>query len=285
MKILVVDASPLIYATYNSVGHLKKSTGEFTGLRFGFIRSINAWRKQTQVDRVAICYDMRGPVLKAADVPTYKSNRKMTAEKIDMYSQVPDLMDLLKNTSWWQLRQTGFEADDVIAGLCRIQERKGNTCFIVSPDQDLWQLVDDDIFIYQPKNAKKKMEAQYLGSKEVQEKLGYAPVWHLAMKALYGDPSDNVPGSLMRKGTTPKQLAMIFEASMNTASVPTFSQLKGAGISCDEAQYELNVKVLQLYTPDSFEALKGTGDAAALRRDFIDLEFKSLIPKIDEYVV
>jgi len=195
-RVLLVDASPLIYANFDALNHLSsRVTGESTGLRYGFTRSVRSYESRLEVDKTIICFDLMGPVRKAEGITEYKSDRIWTAKKQEMYDQVPDLRELLSLTKWTQVEAEGYEADDVIGTLARKLAEKDADIFIVSPDRDLWQLVTDRVVIFNPK-AKIKKE-WFIGQDDVERHFGVPPDILLHLKALTGDKSDNLSGAIL----------------------------------------------------------------------------------------
>lgn len=146
-RLLLIDASPLIYANYAAMGHFSTKAGIPTGIRYGFLRSVRSYAEKLKADRVCVVYDHPSAVLKASQVESYKADRVTTEGKLKMWSQIPDLKELVKLTRWAQAEAEGFEADDVIGHLAREFAKQGHDAFIVTPDNDMLQLISDRIHI------------------------------------------------------------------------------------------------------------------------------------------
>src|SRR5262249_18836840 len=84
----------------------------------------------------------------------------------------------------------GFEADDLIATYARAARAKGVKTTIVSSDKDLMQLVVDGSI-----EMLDTMKNRRIGTPEVMEKFGVPPAKVIAVQALCGDSTDNVPGA------------------------------------------------------------------------------------------
>ena len=82
---------------------------------------------------------------------------------------------------------SGFEADDVIATLVD-RAPKGARVTIVSTDKDLMQLVDERVHL-----ADGIRDRRY-APEDVEARFGVPPAQVLDLRALVGDPSDNIPG-------------------------------------------------------------------------------------------
>lgn len=293
-KFLVIDASPLIYAVYSSQGHLKTSDGTPTGLIFGFLRSVNSYRKRvknTSGDGVVICYDSPGPVKKAEGSSTYKSNRVWTQEKQKMYDQIPSLREVISLTCWSQLSAPGYEADDLVASVVRAKASRGHQVDIVSADNDLMQVVGSNSRIFRP--AKRGVKDHFITSSEVKEKFGVRPAHLLFYRSLVGDSSDNLKGV----GLPELDLEMI-RTWLNTFNKPVrdireifdnywqeIPDLIRKSLLPFKEEIESNFRIMQLYTPpvDCLEIMKGKADEYALSTKFAELEFKSLIGKEGQF--
>ena len=60
-KILLVDASPLMFKVFSGpVAGFSTTSGESTGLRFGFLRSLRAMVKQIKPEKTAVVYAAHG---------------------------------------------------------------------------------------------------------------------------------------------------------------------------------------------------------------------------------
>src|SRR5262249_4457899 len=86
------------------------------------------------------------------------------------------------------LEKEGFEADDIIATLCRKAKEAGVKCTVVTSDKDMMQLVCDGVALLDP------IKQKPIGRAEVIEKFGVPPELVIDVQALAGDSVDNVPG-------------------------------------------------------------------------------------------
>src|SRR4029453_16208689 len=85
------------------------------------------------------------------------------------------------------LEVAGCEADDVIATLAT-RAPAGTHVTILSTDKDLMQLVGERIVLLDT------MKDRRYGPTEVEQRFGVPPERVLDLRALVGDPSDNIPG-------------------------------------------------------------------------------------------
>lgn len=278
--ILLIDASPLIYANFAQVGHFSTKAGEPTGVRYGVTRSIRSYADKVRADKVCVVFDKPGAVLKAAGVESYKSDRVVTDEKRSMWDQIPALRELLSLTRWAQADADGFEADDIIGHLARLYSAAGHTIYIVSPDNDLVQLVSPLVKVWMPPKGKGK--AWFKDNQYCLDHFGVYPHALLHYRAVVGDKSDNVSGLGSGKDfeKTWQALCNSLEDGRKTSPdqfVAQFPELP------DEAKYRQNYNLMSLHDPgDAMVIQKGLKDAAALSALFERLEMKSMLNFVDD---
>jgi len=288
-NILLVDASPLIYANYNAMKRFKTKTGVSTGLRFGFMRSMRSYVEKTQADRVAICLDLPGEVKKAEGYSEYKANRTWTPEKEEMYKQVPELMEMLSYTRYATVSAKGYEADDVIAHLARKFAAGNHKVFIITPDNDLLQVVTDNIQIWMPPKKENKNKAWFKDEVYCLDKFGVYPEQLLYYRALVGDKSDNLGGCVLKRHA--EDLGFYFRDRLERdaqASAITSAMMKAPGTWFHPnwlAVFERNMEIMRLHDPQKSELKieKGMKSPDALRKLFYELEMKSLVSYVGKF--
>ena len=97
----------------------------------------------------------------------------------------------------------GFEADDVIGTLAKAGTQRGLDVLIVSGDEDLFQLVDEQVRVLKPSRGGSDGET-VCDTAKVKEILGVEPSQVVDWLALTGDPSDNIPGARPLPGQEPE---------------------------------------------------------------------------------
>lgn len=147
-------------------------------------------------DYAAVAFDLAQPTFRHEAAESYKEGRPETPE--DFTEDVENLKKLLAGFKLPILTAPGFEADDVIGTLAVKAEREGYAVRILSGDQDLFQLIDDNEHIkvlhLGSTFGRTNGLAKEYGIQEVAEKLGINPDQVIDYKALCGDTSDNIPG-------------------------------------------------------------------------------------------
>lgn len=147
-------------------------------------------------DYAAVAFDLAQPTFRHEAAASYKEGRPETPE--DFTEDVENLKKLLAGFQLPILTAPGFEADDVIGTLAIKAEKEGYAVRILSGDQDLFQLIDDNEHIkvlhLGSTFGRTNGLAKEYGIQEVAEKLGIKPDQVIDYKALCGDTSDNIPG-------------------------------------------------------------------------------------------
>ena len=92
------------------------------------------------------------------------------------------------------LEKEGYEADDIIGTVARLCEESEISCFIATGDKDDLQLASDKTKVILTVTKSGYNETIIYDDKAVKEKYHVTPTEFIDVKALMGDPSDNIPG-------------------------------------------------------------------------------------------
>ena len=91
------------------------------------------------------------------------------------------------------LEVKNFEADDVIGTIAKKAAKDGFTVFMVTPDKDYGQLVEENIKMYKPAHLGRPVTI--MGVKEICDLWGIERTEQVIdILGLMGDTSDNIPG-------------------------------------------------------------------------------------------
>lgn len=296
-RILIVDASPLIYAVYDTQGHLATKAGVPTGLRYGFLRSVRSYSEKVKADKIVIVFDTKAPVVKSEGREAeYKANRTWTESKATMYSQVPDLKQMLALTKWTSMEADGYEADDLIGALARAKSQRGDVCIIVSPDNDLAQLLSERVQIFVPGKSREKTKDHYKTPEDVFRDFGVWPEQLLVYRAICGDVSDNIAGIGLEKSQCAQIANAFVRLPRKLLSAEAFFEVVVPLLS-EELQrvfaqgtpfryaFDQNYHLMSLHRPPNelLKVTKGAADPQAMEDLFKSLEFNSMFKFIGEY--
>ena len=141
--------------------------------------------REEEPDAVVVVFDARGKTFRHEFYAGYKAGRDAQPE--DLSAQIPLVRELIEAHRIPIVEVPEFEADDVIATLVELAPARAQVA-IVSTDKDLMQLVSERVTLLDG------VKDRRYGPVEVEERFGVAPERVLDLRALVGDPSDNIPG-------------------------------------------------------------------------------------------
>ena len=182
----IIDASAYIHRAYHAIRPLTTSAGVPTNAVYGFIKLVNKIKNEQKPDYIAVCFDHPSKNFRHQLSPIYKANRKQIDE--DLIKQMPIARESVQAMNLASFEMAGFEADDVIGTVAKKAEKEGIKVVIVTGDKDLFQLVNDNIHIW---NESKNI---MFDKQKVFEKYGLYPDKIVDMLSLMGDNCDNVCG-------------------------------------------------------------------------------------------
>ena len=191
-RLFLIDAYALIFRGYYAFIKNPRinSKGLDTSAILGFTNSLFDVIKRESPDYLAVCFDKGGSQDRIKIFDQYKANRDETPEAIKI--SVPIIEEILKSLSISVLVKEGFEADDIIGTIAKKVKSENFETYMVTPDKDFAQLVDESIYMYRPVFGG---GYEIWGVNEVLEKFEISQtsqvIDFLAMK---GDSVDNIPG-------------------------------------------------------------------------------------------
>jgi len=201
---MLVDGHSLAFRSYyahtkGAEGGLRTSTGIPTSVCYGFLKSLLDTVEAERPQYAAVAFDLDQPTFRHEMADDYKEGRPEAPE--DFLEDVRNLQDLLQTLGFCVVTAPGFEADDVIGTLSTLGKAEGYRVKILSGDQDLFQLIDEDqglvTVLYLSSVFAKgpgKGNAREFQAPQVKDKLDILPSQVVDYKALCGDASDNIPG-------------------------------------------------------------------------------------------
>jgi len=192
MSNLVIDGSNMLWRVYwiaETRQKLVNTKGVWTGPIYMFLKSVKSLQEKFKPNNTWITWDKKicypsTNFRKELAPETYKQNRDDNKSKL-IHEQHDELSKWLTVLGVKQIYPGVLEADDIISWLVR---EKLTTSVIVSVDKDLLQLVDSNIYFYNP--IKKKL----ITPESFVEEVGVEINEYNHYKALLGDKSDNVEG-------------------------------------------------------------------------------------------
>ncbi len=184
--VYLLDGSSYIFRAFFALPALSNASGLPTNAVYGFTTMTVRLLKTYRPDYLAVALDAGRETFRNQIYREYKSNRPEAPPAL--IPQFPYIRKVLEAMKVAVLEREGYEADDLIATLCRQLSARGAQVVIVSGDKDLMQLVGDGVRLLDTGKDK------WIGLQEVREKFGVEPDKVIEVMGLMGDATDNIPG-------------------------------------------------------------------------------------------
>ena len=280
-KLFLLDAYALIYRAYYAFIRMPRinSKGQNTSAIFGFVNSLEDILVKEHPNFIGVVFDPKGGTFRNKIYPEYKAQREETPE--DIRFAIPYIKKIIEAYNIPVIEVENYEADDVIGTLAKRFANENTDVFMMTPDKDYGQLVDDHIYMYRPATGKSPLEI--LGPKEICAKYGISnQLQVIDMLGLMGDTADNIPGCPGVGEVRAKKLIQEFGSIENL--IESTDKLKGKlkeDVELHVEQIRLS-KFLATIKTDvpveiSLDELKlKDKDEEQLRMLFEELEFKNL---------
>lgn len=191
--LFLLDAMALIYRAHFAFSKNPRinSKGLNTGAPFGFTNSLFEIIDKKKPTHIAVAFDTHAPTFRHVQYEPYKANREETPEDIKIGT--PIIKDIVRAFNIPVLELDGYEADDVIGTFAKKAARKGFEVFMMTPDKDYGQLVEEHIYLYKP--AFMGNGVDIMGVPEILAKWDIERIDQVIdMLGLQGDAVDNIPG-------------------------------------------------------------------------------------------
>jgi DNA polymerase-1 len=286
-KLVLVDGHAVFHRAYHALPPLTTSKGELVNAVFGFTSMLLRAIADIKPDYIAVAFDTAQPTFRHQEYTAYKAQR--IAAPDELHEQLPRVKQVVEALNIPIFELAGYEADDIIATLVAqgTESRKQTAdleIIIVTGDRDTLQLVQPGVKIYTP--GKSFSDVVYYDEKAVREKYGLQPRQLVELKALAGDPSDNIPGvrGIGEVGATKliQQFGGVEEIYKNLAKIPEKTR-KLLEADSEAAVMSKRLASLDCEVPielDLNKCVLADYDKEAALKLFEELEFKSLIPKL-----
>ena len=284
-KFVIIDAMALTYKAYFAFINrpLRTGKGEPTSAVFGFINQLIRIFEVTKPDYIAVAFDSKEKTFRHDKYEKYKATRlEMPEDMIPQIHRIKQIIELLDIPVYIMSK---YEADDIIGTAVSKAEELGFESFVITPDKDMNQLVNDNVKIIRP--GKSTDEIVIFDTARVKEEFGFEPKQMIDYLALVGDASDNIPGvaGIGPKTATPLiqqygSVEGIYEHINKIDKAGTKNKLiegkENAFLSKDLATIYCEVPI-----DFDFEKTRVTRpDFDKLLPVFIELEFKSFYTKL-----
>jgi DNA polymerase I len=187
----LIDGNSVAYRAFYALPEdLATKSGQVTNAVFGFTRMLIRLLKDYHPDGIAVAWDVSRQTFRTESYPEYKAQRERAPDQFR--SQLPLMDEVLQTLNIIQLREEGFEADDIIATLTRNAVDAAWEVLIVTGDRDAFQLIEGQVKVVYTRRGISDIVLADDGY--VEEKYGIRPDQYVEYAALRGDTSDNLPG-------------------------------------------------------------------------------------------
>jgi DNA polymerase-1 len=191
--LFLLDAMALIYRAHFAFSKNPRITskGLNTSATLGFTNSLVEVITKEKPTNIIVAFDTAAPTWRHTTFPAYKAHRQEQPEDITI--AIPYVKKILAAFRIPVLSMEGYEADDIIGTLTRQAGAQGFEVYMMTPDKDFSQLVDEHVYLYKP---------AYMGNSiSVLDKKAVLDKWEIShvdqvrdILALQGDAVDNIPG-------------------------------------------------------------------------------------------
>lgn len=275
----IIDISSYIYRAYFAIRDLATSRGFPTNAIYGVTNMLLKVLRERQPTYLVLTFDAKPPTLRHRLYPAYKAHRPgMPPELVQQLDYIRRIIAALHLPT---LEVEGYEADDLIATLTRLAREADLPVEIISGDKDLLPLAAEAVTLWDP------MRDVTYTPEAIQEKFGLPPAGLVDLRALTGDPSDNIPGV---PGIGPKTaLKLLSRFQTLEGLLAHLSEIKEKKLRDRLTQYQEQARLSQtlLRLDDqvpvsvAVTALQpGPWDQPKLAELFAELEFSSLAKEI-----
>lgn len=184
--VLGIDFNNLFYGSYYGE-KLINSKGMNVNAIKGFFFKLKLLKETFNPDYIVVANDLsRSKTFRRKIYKQYKSQRKDHDD--DILKQLRYGQQLVSLLGYELINNEIYEADDILGMISKYTKENNMNMIICSSDRDLYQLINDSIFIFSPRN-KELIDESY-----ILMKYKLTPQQWIECKMLQGDVSDNIPG-------------------------------------------------------------------------------------------
>jgi DNA polymerase I len=192
-KLFLLDGMALIYRAYFAFSKSPRisSKGLNTSAMFGFVNTLLDVIKNQKPTHLACVFDTAAPTERHEVFEAYKAHREEMPE--DLSKSIPYIFKIIEAFNIPVITLDGYEADDIIGTIALRDGAPDCKVYMMTPDKDFGQLVNENVFIFKP--ARLGNEYEIMGVDEVKKKWEIEHIHQVIdILAIWGDAVDNIPG-------------------------------------------------------------------------------------------
>lgn len=286
-KLVLIDGHSILNRAYYGVPDLTNSEGLHTNAVYGFLNILFKILEEENPAYLVVAFDVSAPTFRHQLYSEYKGTRKAMPD--ELREQIPVMKELLKAMGISIMEQAGLEADDILGTLAKKAEKDGLEVSLVSGDRDLLQIATEHIKIRIPKTKMGKTEIEDYYAVDVQEKYQVTPEQFIELKALMGDPSDNIPG-VPRVGEKTATTLMVTYGSIDNI-YQNIEEVKGKAIQTslrenrDKAELSKVLATIKIDCDVKIDYATAKAEGFFTQEAYVlckRLEFKNILNRFEE---
>ena len=186
---LIVDGNSLMHRAYHALPPMD-ADGVPTNAVHGFLMMLLKVLQTYEPAYCAAAFDEHAPTFRHRQYAEYKAGRLKTPD--DLVSQFGLIRELLPEMHIPVLALAGYEADDILGTVSRLNRERDVDTLLLTGDRDALQLVCEHTrLLFTRKGIS---ETVLFTPEEVYNIYGVTPTQVTDWKGLMGDASDNIPG-------------------------------------------------------------------------------------------
>ncbi len=282
LTVMAVDGNSIVNRAYYGIRPLTNDEGVPTHAVYGFLNIVRKLLNDIRPDGLCVAFDLPSPTFRHTLYDGYKAARKPMPD--DLAVQMPLLREVLAALRVPVYELAGYEGDDVLGTIAQKCADAKVPCVIATGDRDSFQLIGEYVKVAHVGTKENRLRDE----ESIREEYGLTPAQLIDLKALQGDPSDQIPGvpgigeksalTLMREFGS---LEAIYQSLENVP--PKFRGKLEEGKDSAFLSRKLGTVCRDLaldFTPDAVR--RQPPDRDALRAVFAHLGFKTMFEKWDE---
>lgn len=284
-KLIIVDGNSLLYRAFFAMPYLSTSEGQPTAAVYGFTNMLLHLLEEERPKAMVVAWDAPGLTFRHQTFEEYKAHRPSTPS--DLVSQMNLAREIVPALGIAMVEEPGYEADDLVGTIALKGEEAGYDVLIVTGDLDELQLINSHIKVLTTRRG--VTDTLLYDRFAVEERFGIRPEQIPHFKALKGDPSDNIPGVKGIGDKTASRLLQQFGSVQNLLAHLEEVEDPRLQKALRENQEQI-LQALELATintavrqeVDLSQFHLKPMDREKVREIFRKLEFRSLLPRLEE---
>jgi DNA polymerase-1 len=169
---------------------MQSSQGVYTNAVFGFLNMLIGALDRVQPKYVVVAWDVSRDTFRRELYKDYKGTRgELPDPLLPQFTTTQDVLDAIGIPQYLDER---YEADDIVGTLAHKGADAGLDVLILTGDRDALQLVRENVTVAIMKKG--ITEVDLYTPDVLLNQYGLTPQQIIDLKALMGDPSDNIPG-------------------------------------------------------------------------------------------